>query len=222
MCKQVRDLVKNYLLALSLILGLGVISPPAHAVTFDFIALVDDPLVAGVGEGDWDAQPIIGAGVGWTVGGINVNATANGTNFAYLDKFSAGLGVCKILDGSGFCDPSDDDNIQSGEELTLTFDRTLTLTALLFKNAVHELFSGTVLINTVSHTVVSGVLAAVLVADNSVWTFGFGGDYAAEFYVSSVNAVPLPAAGILFGSALAGIGFLSRRRRNKQNTQAII
>jgi len=38
----------------------------------------------------------------------------------------------------------------------------------------------------------------------------------------TISAVPIPAAGLLFGGALAGIGFLSRRRRKKTLEQAAI
>ena len=75
-------------------------------------------------------------------GGGYVVVSATGGN-PYLDDLSGGpggLGVCTDLSGSNQCDPSSDDDVTSGESLTLTFYTDGTLSTLMVVTKADILF----------------------------------------------------------------------------------
>ena len=135
-----------------LVLGLG--SPLAHAVSFDFAAIAD---LSGGNEGGLaDGHTILPtSGTGITVD-VSASTLGGGTAFAYLDSDTAGLGVCKVLEGGNTgtsgslpstqvvggddCDPSSDDNLTTGELLKLSFSEIVTITDVLFLDADHDPF----------------------------------------------------------------------------------
>ncbi len=86
----------------------------SHAATIDFAAEADNNGERGVADG----TTINSA----ETDNLNVTLSATGNDKAYLDSGNAGLGVCGTLDNGAQCDPSSDDNLQSGEEVNVKID----------------------------------------------------------------------------------------------------
>ena len=163
--------------------------------------------------------------------GLDVTFTSlsEGAFFAYFDDLSsgrpAGLGVCEVLSaGPGSeCATPGDDNIRSGEAVTLTFGDTVQIANLSFTDADHfDLNSNdvnTLLIaindpdDFVRYTFAEAV--ALVLSDVDLIRFAFDDSGTGlQFYVNSFTAeVPLPAAAPLMMAGLAGLGFWTRRRR---------
>ena len=165
--------IPKYCLALAVAaIGAATIhSHAAEAATFDFADVADKlggpfavtggGTIVG-GEGGWTS--IVGPGVGLldTGSGISVVGTATSsaggnTVDAYLDKGSAGLGVCSGFNGSQ-CNPANDDNVGaiggsgnvndgSFETLILTFSEVVRLDEVLFAGEGHGDFNGSVTVN---------------------------------------------------------------------------
>lgn len=184
----------------------------AGAATLDFVAEA-----AGDERGVADGTVL-------TFDGLNVEFSAahvTGTASAYFDDLSsgkpAGLGVCQVLTDPGAqCNPSSDDNITSGESVTLMFDKTLTTFQVTsFYDANHNSLAGsdkTLLING-SSVSFADALATDYSGVASI-TFAYGGTNADQFYVGgAIAAIPLPAAGFLMLGGLGGLMVVRRRRK---------
>ncbi|RLJ59491.1 hypothetical protein BCF46_1640 [Litoreibacter meonggei] len=213
--------MKRLLAATAALLVIGG-SASAATVSLDFVALA-----AGT-PGDRGGVE----GQTFTFGGLDVTLTSS--HNAYLDDLSngkpAGLGVCGtigVVGGiSNQCDPSNDDNITTGESVTLTFGQNVTsMTNFIFYDGNHNSLStssstfdigynGSVLSERTFATYngVSGSLTSI--------TFAYGGTSADQFYlggatVEYVAAVPLPAAMPMLaaGFGLLGVGAARRKRR---------
>lgn len=212
---------KAMLLFVSLLLSAGVNA--ASVVTFDFAAYADAPFSAGPNDPRGEQG---GSALSFTESGVNVVASGTAGKaaaFAYLDAGNAGLGLCKNLDGSAQCDPGNDDNVQMGELLKLTFDQNITLGIVDFVNGNHfNTFTGTVEIGSYFNGVWSFMSAALADIDEtdlglkgSMFTFlntSTGTNNKEQFYINTLQAqVPVPAALFLFAPAL--LGFLGLRRR---------
>jgi hypothetical protein len=191
---------------------------PATAVTFNFNALADNGInttggnpANGVGEGFWDSKAALSAG--YTVGGITVNASAQGTanSRAYLDDPDgghAGLGVCSLAACAG---NSDDNTGRAGdvnggalEKLVLKFNTAVTFVSAIFGDRDHNLLGtstvrGEFTINGIAvHTIGGNIIAAdlaLLVALGPLTELDFqstGNDYNRanhDFYLSSLNVI---------------------------------
>ncbi len=205
--------------------SLAVIGAAASAqasVIFDFVGIV-----AVVGEGPFDNSAPYTIDIG---SGIKVQAFGSGPagSQAYLDAVSGGLdgglGVCHNFTTATppQCTPSSEDNVTSGETLTLQFSDTTEamnlITVLLnptfFRNADHgDTFDGKISIQIDGMGFALFDLTNIFTTPLTGSTFDFK-YYNNEFYISSVavTQVPLPAALPLFLSALAGLAFVGRRR----------
>ena len=206
----------------------------AQAAIFDFVA------AAASNEGVFDNLAAYA-----TVDGITVQAFGLGfaNSVAYLDDVAfvseanpggrpAGLGVCSAGLGSpsppGECKDSGDDNVTSGETLRLEFysdaaannSMTVTINPIFFRDADHFFnnFDPGNLIDIRINDAIAGFTTFPLISNfttplnGTTFDFKFNNE---QFYISSLTAVPLPAALPLFLSALAGLALLGRRRRKK-------
>lgn len=154
-------------------------------------------------------------------GFIDVTITANPNNPFLDDVFNSrpgGLGACiTIKKAPQFCDPkiaNNSDNIGAGESVTLDFGQKVDISNLSFNGLSHRSLNNsarTLLVNGVEWTF-QNLVAATLTGITTL-TLAFGGSNAAEFYVSSLTAVPLPAAAPLLLSGIAGLAFAAKRRR---------
>ena len=193
----------------------------SHAASFNFANYADTT------PGEVGGQPLSFNEDGISLaarGFMGVNPT-----HAYLDGSiggnTAGLGVCSTgLDGDGECNIASDDNVTQGEMLQLVFDTKVSIDAISFKDSNHLLTNiqgGTLDLS------IDGSALGSFSIDPSDWDSAFAGlmgtvfefTYVdAQFYLETVtvSAVPLPPALILFGAALAGLGALSRRRKQSK------
>ena len=160
-------------------------------------------------------------------GGITVHATGtfNGNTAAVVqdhddgynaaNHIGAGLGVYHL---SG---DSSDDNITTGEKLTLTFDHVVKVTSIGLRADGHNdddwitgatfKFNGT---ETMLPTHIGSIGGLNMIGTQ--FTFEFGGRHADQFYLSSIVAVtvvPEPETYALMLAGLGAVAFVARRRK---------
>jgi hypothetical protein len=184
----------------------------AATASLDFVALE-----ALLGEGSVEGQT-------FDFGGLSVKLSSTTGDNAYLDGLNtagnpAGLGVCTNVNPSG-CKPGSDDNIDSSEVLLLEFDRLVSLSSFVFRDA--------------SHNILDNKELFAYSADSGVGEEAFGGGFSttstflkltgvgkSQFYVSSIEAkfrsnqnaapIPLPAGLPLLAGALGMLAFARRK-----------
>lgn len=164
--------------------------------------------------------------------GVNVTFTA-GDSDAYFPYFSelSGLGVCKNLavgvgsegdDGTGDdCDPSIDGPVSVSESISISGFNNFSMNSITFRDASNNMLGvagndGNLLVDTgrgfVQYTF-SQVIAKAIAGDfagiNAI-TFRF---VDTQFYVGDIAEIPIPGAIPLMISGLAGLGFVSRRKK---------
>ncbi len=172
-----------------------------------------------------DTLTIDGLGVKATGGNVDNTTPVDAFLDAYDGGLPGGLGVCSSAScTSGVTGANTgDDNTSSaagGEILTLMFTRAVIIGEIIFRDANHLLANGTILLNGVQQTITNGelapgVLSAIGALQTWVFAYDIAGNDPTEFYVSIVTTVPLPPAVLLFGSALLGVGYMSRRKKAK-------
>jgi len=188
-----------------------------------------------------------------TEDGVTVTATAFETGneqnsyYAYLDGSSygepGGLGVCKTLGVvagvADQCTPSNDDNVQFGETLRLSFENAVSINGISFLNGEHvakfrswttdtnpDSYVDTQVKITVDGSTTHIVDLAAYVDFNdlgidlsgSVFDFSVAYNYdylayapANQFYISGVS-VPAPAPLALLALGLMGFAAASRKK----------
>ncbi len=236
---------KRHVLGAALI-GLTSLMPvmgSAATASFNFADLADTYAAGNGGhEGSWD-QVTGGTLTDGAVTIVNAKGTYTGdptgdNTHAFFDSSdasgSAGLGVCHSgwigsVSGCSSNQPganTSDDNITVGETLTLLFNTGVFFTDILFKNASHGLFNGSLVINGNVYSIAAGLLAAPgTLGHNATFTFAYdpASSPDSEVYISKIavdtnpdnnpTPVPLPAGGLLLLGGLAGLGALKRKRK---------
>lgn len=218
--------MKNLIITFALMLGFAV---SANAQTYvDFVG------------GQIGADGILGEraetdGTLLQYGGVYIKFSATSTGgegYAYFDSksggLSAGLGVCTTIAGTQ-CDPTSDDNLTSGETLSISFFSdaagqnalTTSLSSLVFRDANHNL------ITSEAASLLFGVDGGGLVSTSMLgfgWSdegqqFNFGYDRT-EYYISSmmVSGIPEPATWLMM---IIGFGIVSASTRRSRRSNRI-
>ncbi len=221
----------------SLAMVLGTISlfstAPASAMILDFIGHIDNVS----GERAIEATPSLNpfssvyVPIATTALGYSGSASDGITGdlpYAYFDRNQAGIGVCKVLTAGNQCNPTNDDNVTTGEILGLKWGTSVILHSLSFRGEAHPSDPSFLATDKFDYSVNGGVnwmTMQLINAKDGVVSFGdlllganqeillaFNNE---QFYVSaaSLTAVPLPAAAWLLGSGLVGLFAVGRRRR---------
>ena len=186
------------------------------AATYDYDFDADE-----AGRG---AQPL-------NFGDLNVYGYKNGVEAnAYLDSgVKAGIGVCgKLLSeqqGTNWCNPASDDNLQANEVLKFVFDAAKKVSVVGI-NGPHISANGQWvriwtdtqgwdLLQVASDKITLGFYLTTLKVFGTMtgaMAEKYGRGTTTDLYVAGINEVPIPAAVWLFGSALLGLTGLRRRK----------
>lgn len=187
--------------------SLAVFAGTANAGLIDFAGIAN----GATGESAWDvftyADPE----------GFNLSVTGSngGPAYAYLDRNTGGMGVCKSLNAAGeanknastgsganLCSQSSDDNVTIGEMLTLIFDKAVIINTLWFNN-FHDgdksLLGDTINIDNTSHLFTNGnssnpsfTTTPYFVGAGEAFTIAYSNE---EFYLQSMNVSIDPTDG---------------------------
>ena len=175
-------------------------------------------------EAERGAQPL-------NFGDLNVYGYKNGAEAnAYLDSgVKAGIGVCgKLLSeqqGTNWCNPASDDNLQANEVLKFVFDAAKKVSVVGI-NGPHISANGQWvriwtdtqgwdLLQVASDKITLGFYLTTLKVFGTMtgaMAEKYGRGTTTDLFVAGINEVPIPAAVWLFGSALLGLTGLRRRK----------
>ena len=175
-------------------------------------------------EAERGAQPL-------NFGDLNVYGYKNGAEAnAYLDSgVKAGIGVCgKLLSeqqGTNWCNPASDDNLQANEVLKFVFDAAKKVSVVGINGPnisangqwvrIWTDTQGWDLLQVASDKITLGFYLTTLKVFGTMtgaMAEKYGRGTTTDLYVAGINEVPIPAAVWLFGSALLGLTGLRRRK----------
>jgi hypothetical protein len=209
---------KSFLKLLQSFAGVALLSMASFsmAATYDYDFDAD--------ENERGAQPL-------NFGDLNVYGYKDGVEAnAYLDSGNlAGLGVCGTLldqqDGTNWCNPGSDDNLQANEILKFVFDASKKISVVGINGAHIEANGAWVriwtdtqgwdMLQVASDKITLGFYLTTLKVFGTMTGLDaekLGRGTTADLYVAGINEVPIPAAAWLFGSALLGLTGLRRRK----------
>lgn len=224
-------MIKKILVSAALC-AFSVTSANAVPLTVNFADLADDDTstsdgTGGIGEKGY--QPYIFSFLGsleLTIQGFETSSSGTFESYAYMDENNAGMGVCTNLTESKQCNPSNDDNVSSGEFLRLFFNQDVFIDSLTFNNNHDGGFSNS-RINVNGDNLAPGdgkgsktFSNGWLVNGGSFFDLGYverDGDDASRsshFYLEQlvVSKVPEPSSLFLMGAGLLGLGFVRKKR----------
>jgi hypothetical protein len=201
-----------------------------QAVTFNFASIADVNGEGSIGGANGVYDNPVTIAQGFPMGGVSI--TANSTYSAYLDAGNAGLGVCKVVDSNGQCNPGSDDNLTSGETVTfeLSSGGKFDFAMNAFRDANHNLLDDagelarTLLVSvngsSFEETTFGDELTTVYAGVTSL-SYGYGGSNAEQYYLASTDIspntvsddVPEPGTLAVFCFGLLGIGYIRRRQQ---------
>ena len=189
-----------------------------------------DGIDASIGAVVGDNAGILDKASGISVKARAENSTGAGAD-AFFDSNIAGLGVCsygvsKSCKSGVFGAITGDDNLNREEEsLIFTFNQMVRVNGLTIYDADHNKPTGDFTIGGDVYTITNGRVDAALLdrlplASEFILKYVQDGPqlYVGDFTVTTLPPppppapVPLPAGMVLLGSALAGLGFMGRRR----------
>lgn len=150
-------------------------------------------------------------------------AVVQDSDGGWTSTIGAGLGVYHLTGNTS------DDNITTGEMLTISFDQIVRLTSIGLRSDGHNFtawsIGATFLFDGVSTTLPLNIGRVALDRVGQSFSFAFGGASADQFYLSSMAVqtinppqeatVPEPGSAALLLAALGAVGVAGRRRRGK-------
>lgn len=192
------------------------ISTASFAASFDFsgVNTADEGFINSTSDGDltisFSATP-------YGVEAYQDSTIAAGKAYITSDN-NAGLGVCAVNSSDAdSCDRAGRDGIDAGESLILTFSRMVRLNSLGFNEAPHHY--GAINPGNDIEIFIDGVGGYTYASALGILgtTFEFANSAKQSYYLASLSTVPVPAAGLLMGSALLGmLGYTRRKARIKK------
>ncbi len=213
----------------------------AQAITIDFADIAENgPVGEGAIGGPYGvySNPLNGA-QGFPINDLVI--TANAGNYAYLDEYSGGkrggLGACTVITSGGQCNPTSDDNVSFGEEITIALQGggVFNWEVTEFRDADHNATASnkTLLVSVnfgIPIQTTFGAQLGFMYEEITSITYAFGGSNSAEFYIAKAGiekietegdaTVPAPSALVLFGPAVFGFAVIRRRRLRNEAERA--